>query len=80
MRPTQRSVGKPQILRFEIAGYGYIVNITGGIFARVMLGTNAPDFNDTLCSGIDDTVVEVLGRKVLETLYMVLATKYGVTQ
>jgi uncharacterized membrane protein len=44
------------------------------------LRTNAPDFNTTLCSAIDDTIVEVLGHTVLDTLYVVLKTKYSVTR
>lgn len=38
------------------------------------------DLNDLICSAIDDTIIEVLGRKVLDALYQVLETKYSVTR
>jgi len=52
----------------------------GGKSVRVRLNTSARDFNDILCSAIDDTIVEVLGHRVLDTLYEVLRSKYGVTR
>ena len=48
---------------------------------RVTLSTRMHrDFNDTLCLAIDDTIVEVLGRAVLDALYDVLETKYAITR
>ena len=34
--------------------------------------------NETLCGAIDDTMVEVLGRRVLDTMYVMLKVKYDV--
>ena len=39
---------------------------------------DAVDFNDALCSAIDETIVELLGRHVLDTVYVVLKVKYDV--
>jgi uncharacterized membrane protein len=45
------------------------------------LSRRAPsDFNGTLCSAIDDTIVEVLGHAVLDALYHVLKTQHGITR
>lgn len=47
----------------------------------VVLTARTPhDFNSILCSAIDDTIIDVLGRKVLESLYEVLETKYDITR
>jgi len=37
-------------------------------------------FNETLCSTIDDTIAELLGRGVLESVYVILRVKYGVNR
>lgn len=39
-----------------------------------------PDFDGALCSAIDETVVELLGRSVLEALYVGLRNNYGITR
>ena len=41
---------------------------------------NLVDFNATLCSAIDETVVEVLGDGVLVALYSVLEHRYAITR
>jgi len=35
-------------------------------------------FNETLCGAIDDAIVEVLGRRVLDAMYVMLKVKYDV--
>lgn len=37
-------------------------------------------FNDYLCSAIDDTLREVLGRSVLEALYEAMYNEYDITR
>jgi len=44
------------------------------------LSRSAPDFNDSLCSAIDDTITEVLGHRVLDALHEVLKTKYAISR
>jgi hypothetical protein len=44
------------------------------------LGTTQPDFSDTLCSAIDETILEVLGHTARDTLYAVLKTKYDISR
>jgi len=47
--------------------------------ARVTLSASRhQDFNELLCSAIDETIVEVLGQKVLTALHTVLEQKYSV--
>ena len=38
------------------------------------------NFNEAICSSIDETITEVLGSMVLNTIYDVLRTKYDVTR
>jgi len=44
------------------------------------LHPNPVDFNETLCSAIDETIVEVLGDAVLVALYSVLEDRYAITR
>jgi len=44
------------------------------------LPTNPTQFNETLCSAIDETIVEVLGKAVLVALYSVLENRYAITR
>ena len=44
------------------------------------LHPNPVDFNETLCSAIDKTIVEVLGDAVLVALYSVLEHRYAITR
>ena len=49
--------------------------------ARVTLSASGhQDFNEVLCSAIDETIVEVLGQKVLTALHTVLEQKYDITR
>ena len=43
------------------------------------LSAQRRDFNDVLCSAIDDTIVEALGRDALVSLYERLKAEYAVT-
>jgi len=42
------------------------------------LSTYGRDFNDLLCSAIDDTIIELLGTSVLNALYSSLEARYDV--
>jgi len=46
--------------------------------ASVTLPSSAVDFNKTLRSAVDETLVEVLGCNVLDVLYTTLETKYAI--
>ena len=44
------------------------------------MSKKASEFNDSLRADIDDSVEEVLGRNVLDTLHTVLSTKFDITR
>jgi len=43
-----------------------------------LLELRIPDFNNVICSAIDDTVREVLGERILHDMYETLGNQYGI--
>ena len=42
------------------------------------MSTSRRDLNDLLCAAIDDTIIELLGKAVLDALYSSLDARYAV--